>query len=311
MASDVPPTSENGLLAVCWNEYIKENRRKRRWGIFFKSLFFLYILAITVPMLEERETHTEVHTALVELEGVISATDKANADDMVASLRKAFEAKNSRGIILRINSPGGSPVQADHIYNEIMRLRKIYPDKKLYAVIGEVGASAAYYIAASADAIYAAPASIVGSIGVILPSFGFVDLLEKIGVENRTMVSGEHKDLLDPFAPKRDYDVNFMQSILNTVHAQFIDKVKEGRGNRLANNPDIFSGLVWVGKEAKDLGLIDGFGSAGTVARDIIQAEDILDYTIQENVLDKLASRLGAYFAGAITSGSKNGIEWR
>lgn len=275
---------------------LNEQRRARRWGIFFKLLFFVYLFAIffylpgqwsTAPI-----THAE-HTALVELDGVIASNTPANADDLAGGLRRAFEAKNAKGVILRINSPGGSPVQAGYIYDEIKRLRKMHPEKKLYVVVTDMCASGGYYIAAAADAIYANKASIVGSIGVLMDGFGFVDTMKKLGVERRLMTAGDHKGILDPFSPLKRDEVAFVQGLLDNIHQQFINAVKEGRGDRLADDPRLFSGLFWDGEEGVKLGLVDGLGSSSYVAREIIKAEKIVDYTRRPDLLERFAERIG------------------
>ena len=253
---------------------IQEQRRARRWGIFFKILVFIYLfgaIALFSPLLSvDASTSLEPHTAVIELRGPIADQQEASADNLITSLREAFENEGTRAVVLRINSPGGSPVQSGYVYDEIVRLRGLYPDTKLYAVITDLGASGAYYIAAAADEIYADKASLVGSIGVTAASFGFVETLDKLGVERRIYASGEHKTFLDPFQPEKPEEVEFWQGVLGTVHQQFIDQVKAGRGNRLKKHPGMFSGLIWSGEQALDLGLIDGFASTSEVARDIV-----------------------------------------
>lgn len=275
---------------------VQEQRRARRWGIFFKLLTAAYVLVVTLAVVIDRLGDTKrhgSHTALVELNGIIGADQKTNADDISAGLQAAFENKHSKAVILRINSPGGSPVQAGYVYEEIRRLRKKYPAKKLYAVITDVCASGGYYIAAAADAIYADQASIVGSIGVLMDGFGFVDGMHKLGVERRLLTSGKHKGMLDPFTPLNPQDERHVQTLLDTIHGQFIARVKAGRGSRLMSDPQIFSGLIWTGEQAKVLGLVDGLGSASYVARGIVGAEDIVDYTVKEDYLERLAERIG------------------
>ncbi len=282
---------------------LNEQRRARRWNIFFKSLFFIYlfVLLFYVPM-EWGDTTitTGKHTALVELDGVIAANTPANADNLVSSLRRAFKDEDTAGIILRINSPGGSPVQAGYVYDEIKRLRGKYPNIKLYAVVTDICASGGYYIAAAADEIYADKASIVGSIGVLMDGFGFVDTLKKAGVERRLMTAGEHKGILDPFSPLKTDEVRHVQGLLDGIHQQFIDAVKAGRGDRLADNPDIFSGLFWNGEEGVKLGLVDGLGSSSYVAREIIGAEKIVDFTARPDYFERFADRIGAAMATVI-----------
>ena len=234
---------------------------------------------------------------MVDVYGVIADGKDASADNIVSGLREAFENDAAEAIILRINSPGGSAVHSDYVFAEVKRLQVLYP-KKLYAVIGDIGASGGYYIAAAADEIYANPASIVGSIGVRLGGgFGFEKLMEKLGVERRMLTAGEHKALLDPFSPLKEREMQHMQTMLDGVHQQFIKRVKDGRGDRLKSNPDIFSGLFWNGSDAKDLGLIDGFASAGAIARDKIGNEDIVDYTIRPSPMEQLLDRMGVAVA--------------
>jgi len=244
-------------------------------------------------------TESGAHTALIELKGVIADDEKASADNVVTALRKAFDDSNTRGVVLRINSPGGSPVQSGYIYDEIKRLRGLHPDIKLYAVITDLGASGAYYVASAADAIYADKASLVGSIGVTAASFGFVGTMEKLGVERRVYTSGEHKAFLDPFQPQKPEETRFWQQVLDTTHQQFIDSVKKGRGDRLKveGHPELFSGLVWSGEQALSLGLIDGLGSASYVARDVVKEERLVDFTQEDSPFDRFAKRLGASVA--------------
>lgn len=283
---------------------VQEQRRARRWGIFFKLLTFLYLfgaLLMFSPLFDLQKTAArgETHTALVEVRGMIADNEAASADNIVGSLRAAFEDPKTKGVVLRINSPGGSPVQSGYIYDEIRRLRGEYPDTKVYAVITDLGASGAYYIASAADEIYADKASLVGSIGVTAASFGFVDLMGKLGVERRVYTSGEHKAFLDPFQPQKDDETRFWQGVLDTTHRQFIESVKKGRGDRLKvdGHPELFSGLVWSGEQALELGLVDKLGSTSYVAREVIGAKEIVDYTKQDTPFDRFAKRLGASMA--------------
>lgn len=283
---------------------VQEQRRARRWGIFFKLLTFLYLfgaLLMFSPLFDLQKTAArgETHTALVEVRGMIADNEAASADNIVSSLRAAFEDPKTKGVVLRINSPGGSPVQSGYIYDEIRRLRGEHPDTKIYAVITDLGASGAYYIASAADEIYADKASLVGSIGVTAASFGFVDLMGKLGVERRVYTSGEHKAFLDPFQPQKDDETRFWQGVLDTTHRQFIESVKKGRGDRLKvdGHPELFSGLVWSGEQALELGLVDKLGSTSYVAREVIGAKEIVDYTKQDTPFDRFAKRLGASMA--------------
>ncbi|MEH6472697.1 MAG: signal peptide peptidase SppA [Halopseudomonas sp.] len=283
-----------------------EHRRSRRWGIFFKSLTFIYLFALLYMVVDsnwsEQVVSDEPHTALVDISGAIAADTEANADSIVHGLREAFEDDNTRGVILRINSPGGSPVQSGYVYDEIKRLQQLYPDTKVYSVIGDIGASGGYYIAAAADEIYADKASLVGSIGVISSSFGFVGVLEKLGVERRLMTAGEHKAFLDPFTPLKQSEEEFWKGVLNTTHQQFIDQVKKGRGDRLKTSDELFSGLIWSGEQALELGLIDGLGSAGYVAREVIGEENIVNFTLSRSPWEKFAERMGVTFAKTIST---------
>lgn len=283
---------------------VQEQRRARRWGIFFKALTFIYLfgaLALFIPKLDLQQSAGvgKEHTALIEVRGMIMADEEASADNVVSSLRAAFEDPKTKGIVLRINSPGGSPVQSGYIYDEIKRLRGEYPDTKVYAVISDLGASGAYYIASAADQIYADKASLVGSIGVTATTFGFVGVMEKVGVDRRVYTSGEHKAFLDPFQPQKAEETQFWQGVLETTHKQFIDSVKKGRGERLktAEHPELFSGLIWSGEQALELGLVDALGSSSFVAREVIKAKDIVDYTREETPLDRFTKKLGASVA--------------
>ena len=275
---------------------LKEQRTSRRWGYVFKGLMFVYLMAILMLMLptEDLSVHKGQHTALVEIDGVIAADAEANADSIVTGIRDAFDSPNAQGLILRLNTPGGSPVQAGIINDEIKRLQETRPDFPIYAVVQDVCASGGYYIAVAADEIYADKASIVGSIGVRMDSFGFTDTIKKLGIERRSLTAGENKAFLDPFMPMKEKDIKHAHTMLDTIHQQFIDVVKEGRGDRLKDNPDLFSGLFWSGEQALTLGLIDGLANSSTVAREIIGAEDIVDYTLRPNYLDRFAGKLGA-----------------
>lgn len=300
-------TKEWRLIEKMVNGMFVEQRRARRWGIFFKSLTFLYLFGLLGFYLytqHSSDTTAEAgeHTAFVELVGPISADSEASADVLVGALRRAFEAESAKAVVLRINSPGGSPVQSGYVYDEIKRLRALYPEKLLYAVISDIGASGAYYIASAADFIYADKASLVGSIGVVSSGFGFVGLMDKLGIERRALTAGENKSFLDPFSPLKEDDKVFWQSVLQTTHRQFIEQVKNGRGDRLVDSPELFSGLIWTGEQAVKNGLIDGLGSSSYVARELVGAEDLIDYSQQLSAIDKLIERLGVSFAGALAT---------
>jgi protease-4 len=283
---------------------VQEQRRSRRWGIFFKLLTFVYLfgaLLLFTPLMDMEKSagRGASYTALIEVTGVIADKESASADNIVGSLRTAFEDPKVKAVVLRINSPGGSPVQSGYVYDEIRRLRALHKDTKVYAVISDLGASGAYYIASAADEIYADKASLVGSIGVTAAGYGFVGTMEKLGVERRTYTSGEHKSFLDPFQPQKAEETQFWQGVLDTTHRQFIASVKQGRGDRLKDkdHPELFSGLVWSGEQALQLGLIDGLGSASSVARDVVGEKELVDFTVQESPFDRFSKKLGASVA--------------
>jgi len=282
---------------------LREQRRARRWGILFKLLGFAYLTVILLLALnwrgDDRLTAGK-HTALVDVVGVIEPKGNANADRITEALQLAFKDKNTQGVILRVNSPGGSPVQAGIIYDEIRRLRGIYPNIPMYAVVEDICASGGYYIAAAADRIYVDKASIVGSIGVIMDGWGFTGTMEKLGVERRVLTSGENKAFLDPFSPPDEKQRKHAQSMLDEIHKQFIEVVRKGRGKRLKEGPELFSGLLWTGAKSVELGLSDGFGSVDFVAREVIKAEEIVDFTQKENFAERFAKRFGAAMAGAL-----------
>jgi len=302
--------SNNEIMLRLAEDYMTD----RKWRRFFKflllGLFLLYVLSLLLfaGSAGKSVSASKPHTALVELNGVIGLQGGVFADQINQSLRKAFEAKNSKAVVLRINSPGGSPVQSDEINTEISRLRGLHPSKEMHVVVSDICASGGYYIAAAADQIYANPSSIVGSIGVRMDGFGFVGTMEKLGVERRSLTAGENKSILDPFQPVNPEQKLHAQEMLAVVHKQFIDKVKLGRGDRLAEDPDLFSGLFWSGEQAKTLGLIDEFGSLDFVARDVIGYEDIVDYTYKPGLLDQLSRdfgvSIGVGIANAIGGGS-------
>ena len=282
---------------------IQEQRRARRWGILFKALTFCYLIMVLFlfsPLMDmERSATSSAYTALIDVRGVIADKEAASADNLVTSLQAAFDDPKVKGVVLRINSPGGSPVQSGYVYDEIRRLRGLHPDIKVYAVISDLGASGAYYIASAADEIYADKASLVGSIGVTAAGFGFVGAMDKLGIQRRAYTSGEHKAFLDPFEPEKPDETKFWQGVLNVTHEQFIASVKQGRGDRLKekDHPELFSGLVWTGQQALPLGLIDGLGNASSVARDVIGEKELVDFTVQESAFDRFSKKLGASVA--------------
>lgn len=291
---------------------LHEQRRSRRWGIFFKFLGFLYLFAllfVALGWLGKRDAVTTAkHTALVELRGVIAPDHPASADSVVAGLQEAFKDEKTQGVIVRINSPGGSPVQAGQIYDEIRRLRAKYPNIPLYAVVDDICASGGYYVAAAADKIFVNESSIVGSIGVLMDGFGFSGVLDKLGIERRLLTAGDNKGFLDPFSPMNPEQTQHAQSMLDAIHAQFVKVVRDGRGERLKDNPEIFSGLMWTGLRSIELGLADGLGSVDYVAREIVKAEDLVDYTPRENIAERFAKRFGATMADALVrAGASSG----
>lgn len=284
---------------------LEESRKARRWNLAFKIFIAVYLVLLLV--LSQSSGLGDKHltgkvTALVDLEGEISHDSPASADHVITGLRAAFEDKSAMGVILRANSPGGSPVQSAYIYDEIKRLREKYPDKPFYAVITDICASGCYYAVAAADRIYANSSSLVGSIGVLMDGFGFVETMKKLGIERRLLTAGENKGILDPFSPLDAKSRQHAQKMLNEVHQQFIDAVKQGRGDALKSNKEIFSGLFWSGARAKELGLVDEFGSAGYVAREVIGAEEIVDYTVEENLLHRLTQQLGMAMGRGVAS---------
>ena len=293
---------ERGLIEKLATEALKEQRRARRWGIFWKVLTFAYITVIIVMAVDWKELAESKggrHTALVDVRGVIGPGTDSSADKVMLALQAAFKDKNTQAVVMRINSPGGSPVQAQSIFDEMKRLRKKHPDTPLYAVVEDLCASGGYYVAAAADQIYVAKGSIVGSIGVRMDNFGVVGLMEKLGVERRLLTAGKNKALLDPFLPLEESHKQIAVALIDEIHNQFIAAVKEGRGKRLKETPDMYSGLIWSGAKSVELGLADGFGSLDSVARDVVKAEDIVDYTQRENLAEKFARRFGA---GAMNS---------
>ena len=276
---------------------LTEQTRARRWGIFFKvaflvwGLFMLFALLSGVTSQNAKLTATEF-TAVVDVKGVIMDGADAGYSSVSQSLQEAFEDERTKGVVLRINSPGGSAVQSAMVYDEIKRLQKQYPAIPVYAVIQDLGASGGYYIAAAADKIYANRSSLVGSIGVRMDSFGVVEAARKLGVESRLVTAGEHKAILDPFQPVSAAEQAHLKKMLASTHKQFINAVKAGRGDRLKNNPDIFSGLFWTGEDAQALGLIDGFLTTSQVARDVIKAEETINFTPEKTLLDKLSGQV-------------------
>ena len=298
MENNPNPNWERQALEHLLLENLKETRKARRWRAVLRVLTLLVIVGALLSIfdfhLPGKGMGVEKHTALVTLEGEISSSSMANAMDINSSLLAAFENEQSAGVVLRINSPGGSPVQAGIINDEIHRLRKLYPNKQFYVVIEDICASGGYYVAVAADQILVDKASLVGSIGVIMEGFGFTGLMDKLGVTRRMITSGSNKGMLDPFSKENPKQVEMVKTMIDEIHQQFITVVKEGRGDRLKDAPDLFSGRIWNGEQAVKIGLADGYGTVETVARDIFKAPDILDYTMKENFAERVAKRFGA-----------------
>src|SRR6202008_909499 len=287
-------TWERELVTKLASAALKEQRRARMWGIFFKLLTFAYVTLFLIMAVDWKSADMsggKKYTAMGEVNGLIPP--------VTGALQAAFKDKNTQGVVVRCNSPGGSPVQAQTIYDEMKRLRKKYPEIPLYAVIEDVCASGGYFVAGGADRIYVGQASIVGSIGVLMNGFGFTGLMDKLGIERRLITAGENKGMLDPFSPLDDKDKAHIKTLMGDIHQQFIGVVKEGRGKRLKESPEIFSGLIWPGSRSVELGLADGIGSLEYVAREVIKAEEIRDFTITEGIAEKFARRFGAAASSA------------
>ncbi len=288
---------------------LAEQKTARRWSIFFKLLTFLYLL-ITLLMiagwLGDGKATSVNYTALIEINGVIEPGGEVNADSVINSLNEAYESSGTKGIILRINSPGGSPVQAGIINEEIKRQKKLHPAIPVIAVVEDICASGGYYIAAAADKIYVDKASIVGSIGVLMDGYGFTGVMKKVGVERRLLTAGENKAMLDPFSPVNPKHQAYAQAMLNEIHEQFKTVVREGRGKRLHETPETFSGLFWSGEQSIKIGLADALGSTDYVAREVIKQEEVVDFTYQETVVDRFAKRLGASVAQQLGISNQN-----
>lgn len=305
--SEQKPGWERELVEKLAFAAVKEQTKARRWGIFFKALMFAYLFAIfgitMYPKIEnEMSDKKEGHTAVIDVFGEIGQGKETNADTVIEGLRNAIKDKNTKGIILQANSPGGSPVQSSYIYDEISKIKKEHPEMPIYTVVSDICASGCYYLASASDKIFVNQASLIGSIGVIMNGFGFVNVMEKLGVERRLLTAGEHKAMLDPFSPSKEDENQYMQNLINQVHQQFIRSVREGRGERLKEQSDIFSGLVWTGEEGVKKGLVDGFGSADYVAREIIHAKKRINFTPQERFLERLSGKLGVSIAHGLAS---------
>ena len=295
---------ERELLEKIAMTTLQEQKAKRRWGIFFKLAALAYFVAVLVLVVDWEGTEKlaeSKHTALVSLRGTIDAGGESSADKINGALQSAFEDKGTAGVILRINSPGGSPVQSGIVNDEIRRLRAKHPDIPLYVVVEDICASGGYYVAAAADKIFVNKASIVGSIGVLMDGFGFTGAMDKFGVERRLLTAGQNKGFLDPFSPQDQKQKEHAQVLLGEIHRQFIEVVREGRGTRLKETPDMFSGLMWTGSQSVAMGLADGFGTVDTVARDVIKAETVLDYSVKENIAERFVRRFGAEMAETLS----------
>lgn len=310
---DNTPDSQ-ALLNQIVIEYLHEQKRKRRWRWLSRMLIIVVIIVCLVKfsdLFTEKNVMSKPHAGLIELNGAIFDSMGADADNFAKSLDSAYKSKDLKALVIKINSPGGSPVQADYMYNALQHYRKIYPAVKIYAVCVDVCASAAYYVAAAADSIYASESSIVGSIGVVYNGFGFVDALAKLGITRRLQTAGVNKGFLDPFSPESPGQQQLLQGMLDDVHQQFIDKVKAGRGDRLKINDQTFSGLFWTGKQAKEQGLIDGFGSSGQVVRDVLQLQHVVNYTFKPGVLERVSKNIGTAAANQLPTalGLQSGMQ--
>ncbi|MEW5769992.1 MAG: S49 family peptidase [Pseudomonadota bacterium] len=308
MSEEQGKESERGALERLLLQHLMEQRRGRRWSVFFRAMGFVFLFTVLILIVSrdgDEFVSTGPHTALIELQGEIGGEDGMSADALIGALGSAFEDKHSKAVVMRINSPGGSPVHAGQVYDEIRRLREKYPKIPFYVVVDDLCASGGYYIAAAADKIFVDKASLIGSIGVLMDGFGFTEAMKKVGVERRLLTAGEHKGFLDPFAPIDPVEEQHAKAMLEEIHQQFIQAVREGRGKRLKETPEMFSGLIWNGTRSIDLGLADGLGSLDYVAREVVQAEDILDYTPQEDLAERLARRIGSAIGDAVRPWAK------
>jgi protease-4 len=304
-------TLEKVLLAS-----VREQRRARLWGLAFKGALLAYLVVVAALAFRPSggflvHAESKEHTAVIDVAGAIMEGNPADADNLIEGLRDAVKDKGTKGILLRMNSPGGSPVQSAYVFEEIRRIKKEKPALPIYAVVSDLCASGCYYIAAAADKIFVHPASVVGSIGVIMNGFGFVDTMQRLGVERRLLTAGEHKALLDPFSPVNEAEKQHLQGVIDSVHQQFIAAVRQGRGERLKENPDLFSGLVWTGEEAIKLGLADAVGDARSVAKDAIGEKETVNFTPRERLIDRISHRLGASLGAALQSAAGLNLELR
>lgn len=289
---------ERQLLEKIALSSLDEQKKKRRWGVFFKLAGLVYLVAVLVLVIDfegsDKKLSDAKHTALINVRGTIEAGGEASAEKINGALQSAFDDKGTAGVVMRINSPGGSPVQSGIVYDEIVRLRAKHPEIPLYVVVEDLCASGGYYIASAADKIYVDKASILGSIGVLMDGFGFTNTMEKLGVERRLLTAGENKGFLDPFSPQDAKQKEHAKILLGEIHKQFIEVVRKGRGKRLKETPEMFSGLMWTGSQSIGMGLADGYGTVDSVARDVIKTDNILDYSVKENIAERVAKRLGA-----------------
>jgi protease-4 len=313
LSTNSNPDSQ-ALLNQIIIDYIQEQKRKRRWRWLMRFIYLLILIFLLYQFFyagnEEAGANTKPHVGLIDINGELFDAKPANADDFAKGMETAYKNSGLKAMVIRINSPGGSPVQAEYMYNTVKYYREKYTDIKVHAVCVDLCASAAYYVAAAAEDIYASPASMVGSIGVIYSGFGFVDAINKIGVTRRLQTAGANKGFLDPFSPDSDFQKQKLQVMLDAVHQQFINRVKEGRGTRLHIDNDTFSGLVWTGEQALPLGLIDGFASSGQLARDVIKIDSMIDYTHKQNLFDRVTKNLGTAMADELPTslGIKPGL---
>ena len=314
VAAIAPRAPWDGVAEQLARDMLRDRRSERRWRIFFRLSWLLLAMAVAYAVFAARHrtvAPTGAHTALIEIHGEIAAGAEASAENLLPGIKSAFEDDNAKAVVLRINSPGGSPVQAGIINDEIRRMKALHKDKKVYAVVEETCASGAYYIAVAADEIYADKASIVGSIGVLMDGYGATGLMEKLGVERRLLTAGENKGIGDPFSPLSPKQRAFIQAMLDQIHQQFITVVKQGRGERLKQTPETFSGLFWNGEQALGMGLVDHLGNLDYVAREVVKAEEIIDYTPKENVAERLAKRFGAAIGAGVVKALQGSLTLR
>lgn len=305
---DKNENSDRGVLERLLLAHLNEQRRTRRWSVLFKSIgvvWLFLVFFIIAGQFDGEFVSTSPHTALIDLNGEIGGNDGITADKLIGAMNTAFDDKHTQAVVFRINSPGGSPVQAGQVYDEIKRLRGKHPKIPLYVVVDDICASGGYYIAAAADKIFVDKASLVGSIGVLMDGFGFTEGMKKLGVERRLLTAGENKGFLDPFSPIQANQETHAKLMLEEIHQQFIQVVRQGRGKRLKETPDMFSGLVWSGARSIELGLADALGNLDTVARDVVKVEDIVDFTPQEGLADRLARRIGTAMGDAMRPWTK------